>query len=207
MEPTQGMTDNSEKISRREQILQALAAMLENNPGGRITTANLAAEIGVSEAALYRHFPSKAKMFEGLISFIEEAVFSRINRIMQDFNHADQRNEAILFLVLTFAEKNPGMSRLLTGDALAGEPQRLRDRTHQFFERIETQFKQIMREAELSERKMPTQTVSVAANLLTAYLEGKIHQYVRSNFKQLPTLHWQDQWILLNANLMRPLQV
>ena len=201
------MTDNSEKISRREQILQALAAMLENNPGGRITTANLAAEIGVSEAALYRHFPSKAKMFEGLITFIEETVFSRINRILQDLPTFEQRSEAILFLVLTFAEKNPGMSRLLTGDALAGETQRLRDRMNQFFERIETQFKQMLREAELAERKIPTQTASIAANLLTSYLEGKIHQYVRSDFKQLPTAHWYEQWQLLNANLMRSPQI
>ena len=109
------MTDK--KPSRKEQILQSLAHMLEAAPGGRITTAGLAKEVGVSEAALYRHFPSKAKMFEGLISFIEEAIFSRINRIMEDGKASDQV-EQILTLLLAFTERNPGITRLLTGDAL-----------------------------------------------------------------------------------------
>lgn len=197
------MTETGDKLSRRDQILQALVTMLENNPGARITTANLAKEVGVSEAALYRHFPSKAKMFEGLIAFIEETVFSRITRIMQDFERADDRCEKTLTLVLTFAEKNPGLCRLLSGDALAGETERLRDRMQQFFDRIEAQLKQILREAEMREDKVPVQTASAAANLLTALLEGRIRQYVRSEFKALPTTYWNEQWPMLRVSLLR----
>lgn len=201
------MTEVTDKVSRREQILQSLVQMLENNPGGRITTASLASAVGVSEAALYRHFPSKAKMFEGLINFIEETVFSRITRIMQDFEQAEQRCEKILTLVLTFSEKNPGMCRLLSGDALSGETERLHQRIHQFFDRIEAQFKQILREAELREQKVPLQTVSAAANLLTAILEGKIRQYVRTEFKEKPTQLWDQQWPLLQPQLLRSVQI
>lgn len=197
------MSDNSEKMSRRDQILQALAHMLESNPGARITTASLAKAVGVSEAALYRHFPSKAKMFEGLISFIEETIFSRVSRILQDFDRADERCEKTLTLVLTFAEKNPGMCRLLSGDALSGETERLRQRIHQFFERLETQFKQILREAEMREGKVPQQTASAAANLLTAVLEGRIRQYVRSEFAAQPTQYWDEQWQMLAPTLLR----
>lgn len=201
------MTGNTEQVSRREQILQALASMLENNPGGRITTASLAKEVGVSEAALYRHFPSKAKMFEGLISFIEETVFSRVNRILQDFDSASIRCETILTLVLSFAEKNPGMCRLLTGDALAGETERLRERMHKFFEKIETQLKQVLREAEMRENKIAVHTVSATANLLTAVLEGRIRQYVRSDFKALPTQYWPEQWQILDHSLLREINL
>ncbi len=192
-----------DKLSRRDQILQALVHMLETQPGARITTANLAKEVGVSEAALYRHFPSKAKMFEGLISFIEETIFSRINRILQDVDSAEDRCEHTLMLVLTFAERNPGMCRLLSGDALAGETERLRDRIQQLFERLETQFKQILREAEMREDKLPAQTASSLANLLTAVLEGRIRQYVRTGFKQKPTTYWDEQWPLLKSQLLR----
>ncbi|SRR5690554_5886675 len=201
------MTGTNEQVSRREQILQALASMLENNPGGRITTASLAKEVGVSEAALYRHFPSKAKMFEGLISFIEETVFSRVNRILQDFDSASIRCETILTLVLGFAEKNPGMCRLLTGDALAGETERLRERMHNFFEKIETQLKQVLREAEMREKKISIHSVSATANLLTAVLEGRIRQYVRSDFQTLPTEYWQEQWQILDHSLLRDINL
>lgn len=201
------MTDTGEKISRRDQILQALAAMLESNPGNRITTASLAQAVGVSEAALYRHFPSKAKMFEGLIEFIEEAIFSRFNRIMQDFNSADERLDKMLTLVLVFAERNPGMCRLLSGDALSGEVERLRDRMHQFFERVDTQLKTVLREAELKEKKVPIKTVSATANLLTSLLEGHIRQYVRSEFKQRPSEYWQDQWDLIRHCLLRDIDL
>ena len=142
------MTDK--KPSRKEQILQSLAHMLEAAPGGRITTAGLAKEVGVSEAALYRHFPSKAKMFEGLISFIEEAIFSRINRIMEDGKASDQV-EQILTLLLAFTERNPGITRLLTGDALTGENARLHQRIQQFYDRVESQLKQVLRDAEFKE--------------------------------------------------------
>ena len=125
--------------------------MLESNPGGKITTAALAAEIGVSEAALYRHFPSKARMFEGLIDFMEDTIFSRISRILNEGSTALVQCEKIILLVLTFAEKNPGISRVLNGDALVGETERLRDRASQVFNRLDTQLKQIFREAEIKE--------------------------------------------------------
>ncbi|NRA24924.1 MAG: nucleoid occlusion factor SlmA [Oleispira sp.] len=196
------MSEVEVKISRREQILQAVVHMLEINPGGRITTANIAKTVGVSEAALYRHFPSKAKMFEGLIEFIEDAIFSRTSRILQDFPQAEVRCEKTMTLVLTFAEKNPGMCRLLAGDALAGETDCLRQRIHQFFERLETQFKQILREAELREQKVTSIAVAASANILNALIEGRIRQYVRTEFKIKPTQHWPEQWDLINQQLL-----
>lgn len=201
------MTKLEEKLSRRDQILQSLAHMLETQPGARITTANLAREVGVSEAALYRHFPSKAKMLEGLISYIEEVIFTRINRILTDVPDALGRIEHTLTLILTFAEKNPGMCRLLSGDALSGETDRLRDRIHQVFERLETQLRQILRDAEIQEGKLTIITASATANLLTAIVEGRIRQYVRSEFKQPPTGRWDEQWQLLQPALLRERQV
>lgn len=197
------MTQENPTPSRREQILQALALMLEEDSGKRITVAALARQVGVSEAALYRHFPSKARMFEGLIAFIEETLFERINRILEEETEAIPRCGRILTLVLAFAEKNPGLSRLLGGDVLTGETARLRLRIHQLFERLETQFKQILREAELREGCRPSLPVSAAANLLLAYAEGRISQYVRSDFRQRPTAHWDDQWQWLSSQLLR----
>jgi len=197
------MTDATEKMSRRDQILQALAHMLESNPGGRITTASLAKEVGVSEAALYRHFPSKAKMFEGLITFIEDTLFSPINMILKDIDGAQQRCEKTLGLLLTFAEKNPGMCRLLSGDALAGETERLRQRIDQVFDRFELQFKQILREAEVREGLVPQQSPTALANLLTAVIEGRIRQYVRTEFSVHPTEHWAAQWASLSQILLQ----
>ena len=143
--------DKANKVSRKDQILQALARMLESAPGERITTAALAREVGVSEAALYRHFPSKARMFEGLIKFIEDTLFARISRIVNEEDSAEIRCQNILLLLLTFCDKNPGMTRLLTGDALAGETERLRERIAQFFNRLEAQLKQVLREAQIRE--------------------------------------------------------
>ncbi|MDT8399141.1 MAG: nucleoid occlusion factor SlmA [Pseudomonadales bacterium] len=193
----------TEKVSRKEHILQALARMLESKPGGRITTAALAAEVGVSEAALYRHFPSKARMFEGLISFIEDTLFTRISRILHEEPDVRTQCEKILFLVLTFSEKNPGISRILNGDALAGESDRLRARVSQIFDRLETQLKQILREAEVREGLRTQISVTASANLLLAYVEGRIRQYGRSDFKNLPTQGWQEQWQWLQQGLLR----
>ncbi|MDB4837249.1 nucleoid occlusion factor SlmA [Marinomonas sp.] len=192
----------NKKNDRRTQILQALAQMLESSPGARITTAALAKQVGVSEAALYRHFPSKAKMFEGLIEFIEETLFTRINRITQEESHVMTRIEMILTLVLGFAEQNPGMCRLLTADALAGETERLRIRIAQVFDRIETQLKQIIREADLKQGLRPAMGIVPSANFLVAIIEGKIRHYVRSEFKVKPMDVWQDQWTVLAQNLM-----
>jgi TetR/AcrR family transcriptional regulator len=185
------------KTSRKQQILECLARMLEANPGERITTSALAREVGVSEAALYRHFPSKSKMFEGLIEFIEESIFSRITLILAEEKAALKRCEKIIGLLLTFAERNPGITRLLTGDALTGETERLRVRIAQFFDRIETQLKQILREAELREGLHPQLPVVAAANLLIALINGRIAEFVRSEFRKLPTSYWAEQWQLL----------
>lgn len=189
------------KKSRREQILQALAHMLETSPGQRITTAKLAAEVGVSEAALYRHFPSKARMFEGLIDFIEEALFSRINLIMQDEKDSNLRLCYLLQLVLGFCERNPGITRLLNGDALQGEHERLLARINQLFERLETQLKQIMRERRLYQGEGYAESETVLATLLLAYMEGRINQYVRSQFRKKPTEHFDSHWQLLHRQL------
>ena len=193
---------SNKKIDRRTQILQSLAQMLESSPGARITTAALAKQVGVSEAALYRHFPSKAKMFEGLIEFIEESIFSRVGRINQEEADALERIRMIMTLVLAFSEQNPGMCRLLTGDVLAGETERLRIRISQVFNRIETQFKQIIREADLKQGLRPTASVAASAELLVALIEGKIRQYVRSEFTTKPTALWSEQWSMLVTNLM-----
>ncbi len=190
------------KSQRRQQILEALAQMLEAHPGERITTAGLAKEVGVSEAALYRHFPSKAKMFEGLISFIEEAIFSRINRIMEDGKASDQV-EQILTLLLAFTERNPGITRLLTGDALTGENARLHQRIQQFYDRVESQVKQVLRDAEFKEGLRTQATPTITANLLLAVAEGRIAQFVRSGFKTLPSQDWPAQWALLQPTLFR----
>lgn len=196
------MTDKTQKPSRKHQILAALAAMLESSPGQRITTAALAKQVGVSEAALYRHFPSKARMFEGLIEFIEETLFSNITLIMQNEATTLARCEKILGLLLTFAERNPGMCRILNGDVLAGEKERLRTRLAQLFERLETQFKQVLREAAIREQLKPRVGIAETANLLLTYADGQICQYVRTDFAKKPTEFFTTQWQVLQQNLL-----
>lgn len=188
---------------RRQQILEALAQMLEANPGNRITTAGLAKQVGVSEAALYRHFPSKSKMFEGLIEFIEDTLFTRINIILNEEQTATRRCEKMLVLLLTFTERNPGITRILTGDALAGESERLHQRVAQLFDRFETQLRQVIRDAEMRESLRPTIPLPAAANLLMATAEGRISQYVRSGFRRPPTQDWNSQWELLSRGFFR----
>ncbi len=184
----------AEKPSRKQQILQALAGMLEASPGARITTAGLAREVGVSEAALYRHFPSKTRMFEGLIGFAEDAVFTRINQLQQDEADLLTRIGHILTLVLLFAERNPGIARLLTGDALTGEHERLHQRIAQFFDRVEGEIKKILREAEYKQARGVKLSPALTANMLLACAEGRIMQYVRSGFARKPSDGWQQQW-------------
>ena len=189
------------KPSRKDQILQSLATILEQSPGQRVTTAGLAKHVGVSEAALYRHFPSKAKMFEALIEFIENTIFSRVTQIMSEEIQADKRCEMILGLILTFSERNPGITRILTGDPLAGETERLRQRVTQLFDRIEVQLRQIIREMPLrGEQKTSTDPI-VAANLLLSLVEGRIGQYVRSDFERKPTTEWDAQWQVIREGL------
>jgi len=191
------------KPSRRDEILQALAAMLESQPGARITTAALAKEVGVSEAALYRHFPSKAKMLEGLIEFIEESLFSRISRIMTEEPTAQARCNKLLTLLLSFAELNPGMARLMTGEALQGETDRLRNRIRQVFDRLETQLRLILREWAVTRVPGPELGTAAAANLMLAAAEGRIHQFVRSEFQALPTSNWPEQYQALERAVFR----
>ena len=191
------------KPSRKDEILRALASMLETQPGARITTAALAREVGVSEAALYRHFPSKAKMLEGLIEFVEDSLFSRISRIMTEEPTAQARCSKLLNLLLSFAELNPGMARLMVGDALQGETDRLRGRIRQVFDRIETQLRLILREWAVSRVPGPELGTAAAANLLLSAAEGRINQFVRSEFQALPTSSWAEQWLALERAVFR----
>lgn len=190
-------------MSRRDQILQALAHMLEHNGGQRITTKALAEDVGVSEAALYRHFPSKARMFEGLIEFIEQTLFTRIKTITHSDTTSIRKVEQMITLLLAFSEKNPGMSRLLAGDALSGENERLRTQINQLFERMETQIKQTLREAELKEGIRTQLPAGSTANLILATAEGRIRQYVRTDFRKRPTEFWPEQWARMASGLFR----
>lgn len=185
------------KQSRKQAILTALAQQLELHPGKRITTAQLAASLDVSEAALYRHFPSKARMFEGLIEFAEDTIFSLIHQILEREHDTETRCKKIASLLLGFSDKNPGISSVLTGAALTGEPERLRQRVSQFFERLETQFRQILREGELNLTQAASRPVNETANLLTTIIEGHIQQYVRTGFRQSPLVGWDQQWQLI----------
>lgn len=190
------------KKSRRQAILEALAYELEKNPGQRITTAQLAKNLNVSEAALYRHFPSKARMFEGLIEFAEETIFGLIRQILETEKNAVVRCEKILTLLLSFSAKNPGISSVLIGTALTGETERLRLRVNQFFERLETQFRQILRERELTLTEAGGRPVNETANLLLTIVEGHLQQFVRTGYRQSPLLDWEKQWKLLSTLLI-----
>ena len=191
------------RASRKQLILEALARELELHPGGRITTASLGRAAGISEAALYRHFASKAKMFEGLIDFAEESIFARINQIMQEEQDTRRRCGQLLYLLLAFSDRNPGITRVLLGDALVGETERLMSRVGQFFARLETQLRQILREAELREGRNIEPSANVVANLLLAFVEGRMHQYLRSRFQASPLEQWEEQWLLLQSTLFR----
>jgi TetR/AcrR family transcriptional regulator len=179
---------------RKLQILQTLAQMLQNPRAEKITTAALAANLDVSEAALYRHFASKAQMFEGLIEFIEESIFGLINKITTDEKSGVKQLEAMLTMLLGFAEKNPGMTRVLIGDALVNEDDRLQTRINQLHDRLEASIKQALRFAS-SQNEFPTDMDAAAqANLLMCYVTGRWHQYAKSGFKRKPMEHWAGQW-------------
>ena len=173
---------------RRVQILQTLAAMLEQPGSERITTAALAAKLSVSEAALYRHFASKAQMFEGLIEFIESSIFTLINQIVErDADPALQARRIVLML-LQFGEKNPGMARVMVGDALVFENERLSARMNQFFDKVESQLRQSLRAAaELAGSQTPTVDANGRASALTALAVGRLQRFTRSGFKRSPT--------------------
>ena len=175
---------------RRVQILQVLAQMLESPKGDRVTTAALAARLEVSEAALYRHFASKAQMFEGLIAFIEQTIFGLINQITEREEAGDRQAQEIVMVLLGFGEKNPGMTRVLLGDALWLEDERLQDRIAQVYERIESSLKQSIRIAQ-TQGRLPQSAdgndVSSRAAMIISYVVGRWHRYARSGFKKMPT--------------------
>jgi TetR/AcrR family transcriptional regulator len=173
---------------RRIQILQALAAMLEKPGAERVTTAALAAQLQVSEAALYRHFASKAQMFEGLIDFIEQSVFTLINQVAERDGDGVVKAGRMVALVLQFAERNPGMTRVMVGDALVSEHERLQQRMNQFFDRIELSLRQVLRESQAVQQS-PTPTVEsqVRASVLTAFVVGRLQRFCRSGFKKNPS--------------------
>ena len=191
------------RSDRRQQILEILARELETHPGSRITTAALAKAVGVTEAALYRHFASKAKMFEALIDFAEDSVFTLINRILEQDKNVVTRCERIVRLLLGFAERNPGITRVLLGDALVGENERLRVRVAKFFERIETQIKQVLREANLTDGPRAATTIDATANQIMALIEGRLGQFARSDFARRPTEFVDDQWAMLRVGLFK----
>jgi TetR/AcrR family transcriptional regulator len=187
---------------RRLQILKVLAQMLQDPKGEKITTAALAKKLDVSEAALYRHFASKAQMFEGLIEFIEQSLFGLVNKITSEEENGAKQIHAILASLLGFAEKNPGMTRVLLGDALVNEDERLQARINQLHDRLEATLKQCLRIAATpgsdpaaggQERADP----GAQANVLLCYVIGRWHQFAKSGFKRLPMESWDRQWPLL----------
>jgi len=186
------------KTARQQQILEVLATELESRPGARISTASLAAALGVSEAALYRHFASKAKMFDALIDFAEETVFGLANRILGETADAAARCGRICGVVLAFADKNPGITRVLMGDILVGEHERLRARVAQFFDRLETQLRQVLRDSLLTAGAQPDRAlINAAANLILASVTGRLAHYVRSAYRHSPSAQWDEQWQML----------
>jgi TetR/AcrR family transcriptional regulator len=182
---------------RRNEILQTLASMLEQPQAEKITTANLARRLDLSEAALYRHFASKAQMFEGLISFIEETLFSRINRILVEKPRGLDQVESTMALMLAFADKNPGMTRVLIGDALVHENERLQARINQVHDRLEATLRQSLRMAASGAEVPPNTPTSAYANALLCYIIGRWQQFAKSGFKRSPLAEWELQWALL----------
>jgi len=190
------------RTNRRQHILEVLARELETKPGSRITTAALAAAVGVSEAALYRHFASKAQMFEALITFAEDTVFTLFNQVVAEQRDTAVRCHHLTTVLLRFAERNPGIARVLSGDILLGEHERLRARVQQFFARVETQFRQVMRERNLLDAGTADALfVQQSARLLLTVVVGRIAQFVRSDFSEAPAREWDAQWELIERAL------
>ena len=173
---------------RRVQILQTLAQMLEHPGGERVTTAALAAKLQVSEAALYRHFASKAQMFEGLLDFIDQTVFGLVNQIIEREGDGAQKAARIIAMLLQFGERNPGMTRVMVGDALVHENERLQQRMNQFFDRLESSLRQVLKDAQVVRlSQTPTVEAQVRASVLTAFALGRLQRFSRSGFKKSPT--------------------
>jgi TetR/AcrR family transcriptional regulator len=188
--PAAGGRKRPKPGERRVQILQTLATMLEQPGADRVTTAALAARLQVSEAALYRHFASKAQMFEGLIEFIESSIFTLINQILEREASGSVQAGKIVTVLLQFGEKNPGMTRVMVGDALVFEHERLLMRINQFFDRIESQLRGSLRAAaEAAGAAAPTVQANARASVLTGFAVGRLQRYARSGFKRMPTEH------------------
>ena len=185
---------------RRIQILQTLAAMLELPGADRITTAALAARLEVSEAALYRHFASKAQMFEGLIEFIESSVFTLVNQIAEREPSGAVQAQKIATMLLQFGEKNPGMTRVMVGDALVFEHERLIARMNQFFDRVESQLRISLRSAaEAAGSPTPTVDANALSSALVSFIVGRLQRYARSGFRRLPTEQLEPALVRLTA--------
>ena len=182
---------------RKLQILQAVAGMLEQPKGEKITTAALAARLELSEAALYRHFASKAQMFEGLIEFIEQTVFGLINKITQEEKSGVKQIEATVAMLLNFAQKNRGMTRVLIGDALVNEDERLQQRVNQLLDRIEATLKQSLRIAATQGELGEAVDVGAHSNLLVCYVIGRWTQFAKSGFAREPMALWPAQLAIL----------
>ena len=179
---------------RKDQILQSLAQMLENPAGEKVTTAALASRLGVSEAALYRHFRGKAEMFEGLIEFIEQALFGLINRITGEEKNGVRQVESIVALLLAFAQKNRGMTRVLIGDVLVNEDERLQQRINQLHERLEAALKQALRFG-VSQNEIAAEVdIGAHANVLMSFVVGRWHLFAKSGFRRDPAESWSKQW-------------
>ena len=179
---------------RKREILQTLAHMLENPKGQKITTALLAAKLDVSEAALYRHFASKAQMFEGLIEFIEETVFSLVNKIQAEESAGIKQVEGIVSMLLSFAQKNQGMTRVLIGDALVNEDDRLQARMNQLHDRLEASLRQSARAAAAEGSLHASLDANAYANAVMSFIVGRWHQFAKSGFKRAPTEHLAQSW-------------
>ena len=185
---------------RKLQILQTVAVMLEQPKGEKITTAALAARLNISEAALYRHFASKAQMFEGLIEFIEQTVFGLVNKISTEEASGLKQVEGMLAMLLGFAQKNRGMTRVLIGDALVHEDARLQLRINQIFDRLETSLKQALRIAVNQQELDDKIDVGAQANVLLCYVIGRWTQFAKSGFTRDPMAQWPQQWAIFTSN-------
>lgn len=189
----------AQRGERRNQILQTLAEMLQDPKGEKITTALLAKKLDVSEAALYRHFASKAQMYEGLIEFIETSIFSLVNKIQSEEPAGMKQLEALMAMLLTFAQKNPGMVRVLIGDALVNEDERLQARINQLHDRIEASLRQSARQAVTDQALPANWDINAYANTLLAFATGRWHQFAKSGFKRMPLDMWAAQWPVFAA--------
>ena len=187
---------------RKLQILQTIAELLQDPKGGRITTALLAKKLGASEAALYRHFASKAQMYEGLIEFIETGFFSVINKICAEEQSGVKQAELIVAMLLGFAQKNRGLTRVLVGDALVNEDDRLQVRINQLLDRVEAALKQALRIAATNNELPSGEDAAAAANLCLCYVMGRWQLFVKSGFTREPMMQWPQQWPMLLAGCL-----